>query len=210
MVRICAALVNIMSSIVPDRALNTSGFPAYKTLNFKRDARFDRSDFIAGSHHNTHAILQDWKSREAFSDIGQKEHFVYSPLTKSRGINLLYIDPGKENSPIAVSLFDSLRQKRWYEAGRDRMHMRSKNERRPPYRTDTICIDQEDNKQKNGQVSMMGNVYLTCSRCPFWLGKVDNKAEKAFKLPRKMEIKARDALKVQSMDASYPIYPYTF
>ena len=87
--------------------------------------------------------------------------------------------------------------------------LRNKNDRRGPYWTDAICINQNDNEEKNVQVAMMGDIYSNCARCLAWLGEADSKTEKAFELLRAIEIKAREALKVSSMDTHYRLPPYT-
>jgi len=46
---------------------------------------------------------------------------------------------------------------------------------------DSVCIDQQSIKEKNVQVSMMGQIFATAKRVVVWLGEEDEDTASAYK-----------------------------
>ena len=65
------------------------------------------------------------------------------------------------------------------------LHLRHEREERMLW-IDAICINQEDNKEKNAQVGVMIEIYKRAKRVVIWIGEESRQSERAIKFLREM------------------------
>jgi Heterokaryon incompatibility protein (HET) len=64
-------------------------------------------------------------------------------------------------------------------------HLRTRTKDRVLW-IDAICINQEDNNERNNQVSFMDDIYATARRVVVWIGPKDGESERAMEFLKEM------------------------
>ena len=159
------------------------------------------------TEHSSPPLTVIAKQSDSMTDL------LYEPLPDSQSIRLLSLKPGKSNDHIESSLrIVSLNDRPTYEAlsyvvgdtsfkipiacnGRSidvtknlqaaLIHLRSATTERVLW-VDQICINQNDIKERNQQVSMMGQIFHKPQRVVVWLGAADDETPKVWHLLGKL------------------------
>ncbi|TVY47018.1 Heterokaryon incompatibility protein 6,OR allele [Lachnellula occidentalis] len=193
---------------------DTRGFSQFH----KKNSPFPALLRIQGCDPNRiRKCLEDSRIRDGVCETTspRSTRYCYEPVTDSRSIRLLSLDPGTNNKLTCCLSFASLSEPPSYEAlshvwsdvsGKSYIQYEGKSLSIPKslsvalYRlrdattprvswADAICINQHNIPERNQQVSMMGTVYSSASRVIAWLGDDGGNAKMAFDFIRRLQHK---------------------
>jgi hypothetical protein len=101
----------------------------------------------------------------------------WAPELQYAAISYVWGDPTMKKTisvndqPIHIT--DNLYTALWYIRKND-MLRQDGSEQPLPLWADAVCIDQDNNEERNHQVSLMGSIYGSASKVIYWLGRLDD------------------------------------